>query len=61
VVFISRNNGPKTLESSSFVENWLRIDPALTHPGIEQIKEIEEDIVAELVKKHTEWIGGHTS
>ncbi|KAJ3560442.1 hypothetical protein NP233_g10838 [Leucocoprinus birnbaumii] len=56
VVFVSRNNDPTASEDSQFIENWLRIDPALTHPGIEQIKEIEEDIIAELVKKHTAWI-----
>jgi phosphopantothenate-cysteine ligase len=41
----------------SFEEQWLRIkipdeDPV---PGF-PIKEIEEDIVDELVKRHTAWI-----
>lgn len=54
VVFVSRNTDSKT--STQFAENWLKIDPALTHPGIEQMKEIEEDIVSELVKRHTTWI-----
>jgi len=53
-VFVSRNNDSKT--SAQFAESWLKIDPALTHPGIEQMKEIEEDIVDELVKRHTTWI-----
>ncbi|KAL9710242.1 Phosphopantothenate--cysteine ligase cab2 [Leucoagaricus gongylophorus] len=58
IVFVSRNNDSKT--SEQFVENWLKINPALTHPGIEQIKEIEEDIVGELVKRHTTWIQAQT-
>lgn len=60
VVFVSRNNGSNTRDGPQFIENWLRIDPALTHPGLEQIKEIEEDIIAELVKKHTAWIQAQT-
>jgi len=57
-VFVSRNSDSKT--SAQFIESWLKIDPALTHPGIEQMKEIEEDIVSELVKRHTTWIQAQT-
>lgn len=42
---------------STFVESWLRIDippSSSTH----QVKEIEEDIVDELVRRHTRWIEG---
>ncbi|KXN84402.1 Phosphopantothenate--cysteine ligase CAB2 [Leucoagaricus sp. SymC.cos] len=56
IVFVSRNTDAKANQSLQYVENWLKIDPALTHPGIEQIKEIEEDIVSELVRRHTAWI-----
>ncbi|KAJ3933773.1 MAG: phosphopantothenate-cysteine ligase [Lentinula lateritia] len=41
--------------SSSFAESWLRIDP------YDHNKEIEEDIVAELVKRHEMWIAGGTT
>ncbi|KAF8155777.1 DNA/pantothenate metabolism flavoprotein [Crassisporium funariophilum] len=41
--------------SDSFVEYWLRIDIP-ENPGSVQVKEIEEDIIAELVKRHAEWI-----
>lgn len=58
VVFVTPNTGGhQTDGSAQFVETWVRIDPALTYPGIQQIKEIEEDIVDELVKRHTTWIG----
>lgn len=57
-MFVSRNSDSKT--SAQFIESWLKIDPALTHPGIEQMKEIEEDIVSELVKRHTTWIQAQT-
>jgi len=50
VVFVSRNNDSKT--SVQFAESWLKIDPS----GIEPMREIEEDIVDELVKRHTKWI-----
>ncbi|KAF8903349.1 phosphopantothenate-cysteine ligase [Gymnopilus junonius] len=44
--------------ADSFSEHWLHIDVADTvqTPGF-PIKEIEEDIVAELVRRHLEWIG----
>ncbi|KAF9039687.1 phosphopantothenate-cysteine ligase [Hymenopellis radicata] len=48
VVFVSRG----TDATSPFADSWLRIDLA-SHPE----KEIEEDIIAELVKRHGEWIG----
>jgi phosphopantothenate---cysteine ligase (ATP) len=35
-----------------FMEQWVTIDPAAAADGS---KEIEEDIVAELVKKHDGW------
>ncbi|KAJ7734566.1 DNA/pantothenate metabolism flavoprotein [Mycena maculata] len=44
-------------ESMTFVESWLRIasqPPAGT--TMAQVKEIEEDIIAELVRRHTAWI-----
>jgi len=42
--------------SNSFQEFWLRIDiPEIVHPGF-PVKEIEEDIVLELVKRHQEWV-----
>ncbi|KIK68705.1 hypothetical protein GYMLUDRAFT_36194 [Collybiopsis luxurians FD-317 M1] len=37
-------------DSSPFEESWLRIDPH------DRSKEIEEDIIAELVKRHNTWI-----
>ena len=41
--------------NNSFHEVWLRIDiPETVHPGF-PVKEIEEDIVSELVKRHREW------
>jgi phosphopantothenate-cysteine ligase len=36
-------------------ESWLLLDGALS-PTTGRPKEIEEDIVAELVKRHTDWI-----
>jgi len=41
-----------------FVESWLRINPPMSSPvlGTDQTKEIEEDIVAELVRRHDQWI-----
>lgn len=47
VVFVSHNAG-------QFVENWLRIDP--NPPASPALKEIEEDIVMELVLRHDIWI-----
>lgn len=46
--------------SSSFVESWLRIDVPATSPvpATNQVKEIEEDIVAELVRRHERWTQG---
>ncbi|KAF9051659.1 phosphopantothenate-cysteine ligase [Panaeolus papilionaceus] len=61
VVFVSRKILPPVIDDSikpadTFEEYWLRIDiPAHPAPG-EAVKEIEEDIVAELVKRHAEWI-----
>ena len=45
--------------SSSFVEYWLRIDIPDANPGV-HVKEIEEDIVSELVTRHAEWIKNTT-
>ncbi|KAH9478341.1 Phosphopantothenate--cysteine ligase CAB2 [Psilocybe cubensis] len=71
VVFVSKKPSPAlppgikqtkeaishaTDPSNSFSEYWLRIDiPEHPAPGV-LVKEIEEDIVAELVKRHTEWV-----
>jgi phosphopantothenate---cysteine ligase (ATP) len=58
VVFVSPVNGPPVQEnganvdSAKFMESWLRIDLAQNSS-----KEIEEDIVAELVKRHRVWAG----
>ena len=42
--------------SDTFSEYWLRIDiPDSTVPA-SQVKEIEEDIVTELVKRHSVWM-----
>lgn len=42
------------IDPSSFTETWVRIDLE-ANPQ----KEIEEDIVAELVKRHQVWTGQH--
>ncbi|KAJ7634543.1 DNA/pantothenate metabolism flavoprotein [Roridomyces roridus] len=41
------------LESMTFAESWIRI-PAT--PAVGNVKEIEEDIIAELVRRHDAWI-----
>ena len=62
VVFVSPKSSPPASESSphhasapaaEYEETWLRID-------LEQNphREIEEDIVAELVRRHGRWIDG---
>ncbi|KAL0959698.1 hypothetical protein HGRIS_011393 [Hohenbuehelia grisea] len=43
-------------DDSAFVESWLRIDTTPNSSGI--VKEIEEDIVAELVRRHGHWTSG---
>ncbi|KAJ7449121.1 phosphopantothenate-cysteine ligase [Mycena galericulata] len=44
-------------ESMTFVESWLRIaTPPPTGTATTQVKEIEEDIVGELIRRHTAWI-----
>lgn len=50
--------GSDTSLESTFQESWLRIDIASPSPDMpaSQIKEIEEDIVAELVRRHIAWI-----
>ena len=65
VVFVSKKSPPPSPEeeiqqpsaniSESFVEYWLRIDIPDANPGVHG-KEIEEDIVSELVTRHAEWI-----
>lgn len=65
VVFVSRND-KKTSESTTttdmnsgdFQEYWLRIAIPDTSGGVSphKVKEIEEDIVAELGKRHASWI-----
>ena len=53
---VDETHQPTTNPSDSFVEYWLRIDiPDATSPEV-HVKEIEEDIVLELVARHTEWI-----
>ncbi|GLB42069.1 putative DNA / pantothenate metabolism flavoprotein [Lyophyllum shimeji] len=47
--------------SSQFVETWLRIPVSAAttpNPTTHKVKEIEEEIVAELVKRHVRWIEG---
>ncbi|KAJ6582959.1 DNA/pantothenate metabolism flavoprotein [Mycena vulgaris] len=48
---------PDDAASMTFVESWLRIAPAPS-PAAIQAKEIEEDIVEELVRRHEAWIDG---
>jgi len=61
VVFVSKTLLPPADEKSRepavnpFVEYWLRIDIPDANPGV-HVKEIEEDIVLELVTRHAEWI-----
>lgn len=63
VVFVSKKLLPPGEEiqqptanlSESFVEYWLRIDIPDANSGV-HVKEIEEDIVSELVTRHAEWI-----
>ncbi|KAG6812217.1 hypothetical protein H0H92_003838 [Tricholoma furcatifolium] len=48
--------------SEAFDEMWLRIPvPTTTDVAPNQVKEIEEDIVAELVRRHEAWITGTRS
>jgi phosphopantothenate---cysteine ligase (ATP) len=72
VVFVSRASSPRenTVASdpkanrvdnndsslSGFVESWLRINIPTSYPASAPPKEIEEDIVAELVKRHELWM-----
>ncbi|KAK7685914.1 hypothetical protein QCA50_010721 [Cerrena zonata] len=53
VVFVSPNPKSSAADNAklTFVETWIKIDLAL-----EPHREIEEDIVAELVKRHAAWI-----
>ncbi|TCD61461.1 hypothetical protein EIP91_008396 [Steccherinum ochraceum] len=54
VLFVSPASSSKPLDDQrpgDFVETWIRIDLAK-----DPSKEIEEDIVAELVKRHDAWI-----
>ncbi|KAJ8081912.1 Phosphopantothenate--cysteine ligase cab2 [Marasmius tenuissimus] len=60
VVFVSKPSTPTQLPgegdevrtSDEPTEVWLKLDPQV----IDQGKEIEEDIIAELVKRHQRWI-----
>ncbi|PFH50632.1 hypothetical protein AMATHDRAFT_75518 [Amanita thiersii Skay4041] len=62
VVFVSpkptKPNGSATGDccGPQFEESWLRIDMASPNPA-GHVKEIEEDIVGELVRRHNQWIG----
>lgn len=59
VVFVSKKSpgeqSSTNTSESSFVEYWLRIDIPEANSGV-HVKEIEEDIVSELVTRHAEWI-----
>lgn len=62
VVFVSKKSTPQISESTllgdQFEEQWLRIPQSVvdqTTPGF-PVKEIEEDIVQELIKRHTLWV-----
>ena len=48
---LSSTATPASEPHSGYDEAWLRIDAAN-----EPLKEIEEDIVAELVKRHDLWV-----
>ena len=55
VVFVYRsliNSGNSGPDNSGFEETWLRIDEVASSEG----KEIEEDIITELVARHLSWI-----
>ncbi|KAF8636944.1 hypothetical protein AX17_003195 [Amanita inopinata Kibby_2008] len=57
VVFVSRRF--VAASKPVFDESWLRIDPPpASHSSshVNHVKEIEEDIVAELVRRHGQWI-----
>jgi len=63
VVFVSKKltrgqQEAASTEEDQFEAQWLRIDiqDKQSVPGF-PVKEIEEDIVHELVRRHTEWIG----
>ena len=53
----SREKQDTNTEENHFEAQWLRIDikDKQSVPGF-PVKEIEEDIVHELVRRHTEWI-----
>ncbi|KAF9010071.1 phosphopantothenate-cysteine ligase [Cyathus striatus] len=57
VVFVSRKPPVDGFSEPQFSESWLRIDIVAT-AGVppSHVKEIEEDIVAELVRRHDAWI-----
>ena len=59
VVFVSRRNEftkrPDD-DGSGFEQNWLRINPSSASFNSRAVKEIEEDIVAELAGRHKIWI-----
>jgi len=51
---LGSNRGIGPADDSAFVESWLRIDPNPDASGA--VKEIEEDIVKELVDRHAQWL-----
>jgi len=54
VVFVERKTKTKNASGQDeFEENWLKIDLSK-----DKEKEIEEDIVRELVKRHEDWVRG---
>ncbi|KAH6918020.1 phosphopantothenate-cysteine ligase [Coprinopsis sp. MPI-PUGE-AT-0042] len=58
VVFISPKAAPEgASQDEKFEESWLRIDlPGEHHGPVHSGKEIEEDIVIELARRHGAWI-----
>jgi phosphopantothenate-cysteine ligase len=59
VVFVSRRNDftkRSDDDASGFQKNWLHINPSSASSNPRHVKEIEEDIVAELVGRHKIWI-----
>ena len=54
VVFVSPKSPLVTLngEKPEFIEHWVKIPTSSSVP----VKEIEEDIIEELVKRHQRWI-----
>jgi phosphopantothenate---cysteine ligase (ATP) len=59
VVFVSRRTALHKKpddDNSGFQKSWLRIRSSSTSSNPRHVKEIEEDIVTELVGRHKTWI-----